>query len=448
MRKFLLLGVLLASSNFILTAQVNLGEHFGPEEEPGYEDPLCETGNYYGAFDVTGYDVGETVRDFTLFTAEGERFRLGEELGDGKPVVLINGNYTCWRFRDRIAELNSMANFFQGQAKFFIVYTLEAHPYIDVSPYSGVEWTGQRNFDDDILVRQPTTYGERLDVIEEMKANFGIVPQILVDEVCDQWWNNFGPAPNNAYVISPDGRVVFKHSWFNLYPNDMWCELGELLHMPNDYCNDAGLDGDFSVNFVQQGGGTIYGTPGETLTITTEIQNLSNTDNVQVNIEREEVYAPDDWETALCVDVCYNSSVSQAAVTIPPGGSQLFTFYFYTGAEESTGMGYVNFINNSNPENSQVLEFIAVTGVPTSVEDGPNSNWSLFPNPTNDLVQFKTSPVHAGSVYSVHTIEGRLIHSDQILATDQTIDLSSFPAGVYLFKLEDFPNEVKRLVKR
>jgi len=441
--------VILACFPFLaLTAQNNLDPHIGPGSQPSDHEVICEIPVHNGGFDDVGYAEGETVPDFTLYTPMGDRYRLGEVLEDGKPVVLVNGNYTCWRFRDQIASINAVANYYADQVKFFIIYTVEAHPYEDISPYSGTIWTGDRNFEDDILYNQPTTYGERLAVISDMRGEFGIVPEILVDGSCNHWWSNFGPAPNNAYIIDPTGVVVKQHAWTNAPPNDLWCDLGEYFEEPNEHCNDAGLNGDFSISFLQQGQNTTYGIPGETLTISTLIQNLSDTENVQIEIEREEVYAQEDWLTALCIDVCYSPGVSSATVTIPPGGSQEFIFYFYTGMNAGTGTASVSFQNVINPENSEHIEFTAITMGTTGIDASKASEWSVFPNPTADFVFLKTGDDSFGSMYSVFSVDGRIMETDQITSSQQQLDLSGFPAGIYFVQIDNSPGETRRIVKR
>jgi len=448
MKNYITTVILTISSFFVLTAQPDLEPHIGPVDEPELDDPICDIPLHLGTFEGVGFAEGESVPDFTLYTPEGERYRLQEELEEGLPIVLINGSYTCPRYRNKIGDINTLANYFADQIKFFIVYTVEAHPHEDISPYSGTVWTGEQNFTDGILYNQPTTYGERLSIISAMREDFGIIPDILVDGVCNHWWLSYGPAANNAYLISPSGVVVTQHVWFNMAPNDLWCDLADYLNESNDYCNDAGINGDFSISFLQQGQNTTYGIPGETLTISTLIQNLSDTENVQIEIEREEVYAQEDWLTALCIDVCYSPSVSSATVTIPPGGSQEFIFYFYTGMNEGIGTATVSFQNAINPENNEFIEFTAITMGTTGIDASKASEWSVFPNPTADFVFLKTGDDSFGSMYSVFSVDGRIMETDQITSSQQQLNLSGFPAGIYFVQIDNSPGETRRIVKR
>ena len=56
---------------------------------------------YYGEMlDMSnGYQVGDTVFDFTVYDFDGNPLNLYTELSGQKPVVLINGSVSCLRFR-------------------------------------------------------------------------------------------------------------------------------------------------------------------------------------------------------------------------------------------------------------------------------------------------------------------------------------------------------------
>lgn len=75
----------------------------------------------------------------------------------GKPVLLVGGNYTCPVYRRKIQDINDMCNFYGGQLQVYVVYGVEAHPVIDVSPYSGKVWTTSANQTEGVLFEQPKT---------------------------------------------------------------------------------------------------------------------------------------------------------------------------------------------------------------------------------------------------------------------------------------------------
>ena len=155
-------------------------------------------------------------------------------LQTGKPLLLIAGSYTCPIFRQKIATIESVASSFAGQINTYVVYVVEAHPNTpDVSPYSGTVWTTTENQTEGILYLQPTTYGEKKQIVTDLLAdvNFPMSVPILIDGPCNEWWLNFGPAPNNAYLIQPNGVVYAKHPWFNQNPDNMTNDINALLAM-------------------------------------------------------------------------------------------------------------------------------------------------------------------------------------------------------------------------
>jgi hypothetical protein len=115
--------------------------------------------------------------------------------------------------------------------RIYIVYGVEAHPNIDVSPYSGTVWTTSQNQTAGILYRQPTTYGGRKTVVQDMLNAMNIQPKVLIDGPCNNWWSNFGPAPNNAYLIHPKGTVFAKHGWYDKAPLNIQNDISSLLNV-------------------------------------------------------------------------------------------------------------------------------------------------------------------------------------------------------------------------
>jgi photosystem II stability/assembly factor-like uncharacterized protein len=62
---------------------------------------------------------------------------------------------------------------------------------------------------------------------------------------------------------------------------------------------------------------------------------------------------------------------------------------------------------------------------------------TLFPNPSDGLVTIHTSNTINGSIIHITDMKGRTILSKVIQQPDETIDLGSYPKGVYLFRICD-----------
>lgn len=342
---------------------------------------ICAVFPYTGSYDTTGYAVGDTVPDFTLYTVAGAPVTLSSVLQGGVPVLLVSASYTCPVFRGKIAELSRVDSLYQGQLKVYVVYTLEAHPIVDLSPYSGTVWTTAQNQQAGVLFRQPTTYGARKALIDSMVQAAYLRPEVLVDGPCNPWWQHFGPAPNNATLIQPDGRVFAKHDWFHRSPLNIYCDIDSLLGTSSGQCLSLGNIGQFT--FTLDRDSVVSGNAGDVLALHGLLTNTSTTDNVVLDMAKLAINVPPGWTTALCADICYPVTTTQTQLILAPGQVQPFTFYFYTDAIPAAGDVRVGFRNNPHPANNYRQGFYASTlpvGVAAPVR---GKGLQVFPQPSS-----------------------------------------------------------------
>ena len=76
-------------------------------------------------------------------------------------------------------------------------------------------------------VYQPQTYEARLELARKTVTEEGIEVPVLVDEIDNPIWCTYGPAPNIAYLIGTDGRIVEKQGWYN--PEKMEVAIADYL---------------------------------------------------------------------------------------------------------------------------------------------------------------------------------------------------------------------------
>mgnify|MGYP001161471428 FL=1 len=168
-------------------------------------------------FNDNAIQVGQQVADFTLYDIHGDSHNLEKTLLKGKATFIMTGSYTCPTFRIfAIKELNQLIKSYGNDLNFFVVYTVEGHPDIDPSPYSNRVWTTQQNFYDEILYRQPKTYGDRVTIVKELLLSRKINCPVLIDNPRNDFYYTYGEGPNRAYLISPTGVVQISQGWFNL----------------------------------------------------------------------------------------------------------------------------------------------------------------------------------------------------------------------------------------
>jgi hypothetical protein len=118
-------------------------------------------------------------------------------------------------YRDGVAETETLYKRYGKDIEFIIIYTLEAHPCGVSSPYSNKEWTMKASWDAaGNPLGQPQNYTERLTAASQCVKELGISPIVLVDGMDNAVWCAYGGAPNNAYLIGTNGKILAKHGWY------------------------------------------------------------------------------------------------------------------------------------------------------------------------------------------------------------------------------------------
>lgn len=415
-----------------LTAQPELLSHIGQQVAPQLSDEICDIPVYQGSMDQSGFQEDDLVPDFTLYMLNGDSLRLSDVLKEGKPVLLVGANYTCPVWRDKIEVLNAITDFYKDQIRVFVVYTVEAHPANDLSPYSGQIWTTSTNETDGILYPQPKTYGERLSIVTDMVSKIDIAPPILIDGPCNEWWSHFGPAPNNAYLVRPDGIVAAKHGWFHRAPENMWCDIDKLLGADSGMCTTYGSNGTFSFT-LDDGDSLAVGQPGDILAVHCTLQNLSSTENVNILVKKAKVQTPKSWLTALCADICYATDIEETEIVIPPAESQPFIFYFYTDMVPDSGFARVQFINTTNQQNRIGQRFFGMTQTTSALDPLLVAGPVIYPNPVQGHLTVQWPGLPAKHRWSITDMNGRLYLEGVVSEETEVIDTFGLFSGPFVW---------------
>lgn len=401
-------------------AQPTLLPFLGIGGLPSDTDPICTLPNQTPSITSCGRPEGEQAADFTLYDKDGNAFHLEDALLLGKPVLMISASYTCPVFRNKVAVINDVVSLYGNQLTTIIVYTPEAHPYLDISPYFGAVNTGQENMNAGILYEQPETYGERKAVLQDMLDSMQIAAPVYLDGPCNTWWNYYGPQPNNAYLIDTSGTIFRHHDWLHRNDDDIYCDIDSLLGLPTSCAQSFG--GSFTVQMVSND--TIWGDAGTTISGHATLANPT-TEDCLVRIVKLQVNMPGGWTSSLCADICYLPDVDTAIMVLPAGSTMDFYYYFYT---TSAGTGYtrVGFRNENDFSNNAQRNFWAVAEPANGIgEHAAGMSWSIAPNPVGDRF----------SILGDGAIDGALI-TDALgrpvtRVLGRSADLSWVPAGLY-----------------
>jgi len=170
-----------------------------------------------------GPKLGAKAPDFTLTTANGKDTIALSRLVGPKPVVLVFGNFTCGPFRSLYPEVEAVYERFKGKATFLMVYVREAHPT------NG--WAMESNVQAGVVVKQPTTLAERVEVCNQFCQKLKPVIPVVVDEIDDPVNTAYSGVPARLYVIDGKGIVAYKSGRgpFGFKPGEMQQALAMAL---------------------------------------------------------------------------------------------------------------------------------------------------------------------------------------------------------------------------
>ncbi len=134
--------------------------------------------------------VGMPAPDFDLASVDGGRVRLGEVLQE-RHAVLVFGAISSPVTATNLPELNRMWEYFSWRGvQFLFIYVKEPHPG-DVYPHHS-------------SMEQKTAVARELQQLEEIRF------PVLVDELDGSVHRAYGARPNPVFVVSRNGRLVYR----------------------------------------------------------------------------------------------------------------------------------------------------------------------------------------------------------------------------------------------
>jgi hypothetical protein len=88
------------------------------------------------------------------------------------------------------------------KVEFLVVYIREAHPEEG--------WVVTPNRDEGIVVNDPTSIEERVEVAASCAINLKIRMPVVVDELDDAIASAYGALPDRLYLVGTDGNVAYQ----------------------------------------------------------------------------------------------------------------------------------------------------------------------------------------------------------------------------------------------
>jgi len=107
-------------------------------------------------------------------------------------VVIETGSLTCPMYVKNINPFKKLQASYPDVV-FLVVYVREAHPGSRTNPHKSIE--------------------NKIALAKQTQADYGDDRETLVDDLAGSMHQAYGSFPNMAYVIDPDGRVVYRCDW-------------------------------------------------------------------------------------------------------------------------------------------------------------------------------------------------------------------------------------------
>ncbi len=194
-----------------ISAQIKLGKNIGLKHAPADADTIQQSLNVNHNGKEPGPKTGNAVPNFKLYGINNDSLDIALELKKGKPVLLINGSYTCHYFRHTLRFFDSIARY-NKDVRMFIIYTIEAHPSFPfVCPYTNEPTALKVNYLEKVDIKQHSTYADRKIAAKLMIEQMGTKIPVYLDGPLNPWLRTFGLMPNIAYLIGTDGKIKYKY---------------------------------------------------------------------------------------------------------------------------------------------------------------------------------------------------------------------------------------------
>jgi len=120
-------------------------------------------------------------------------------------------------------------------------------------------------------------------------------------------------------------------------------------------------------------------------------------------------------------------------------GDAYYVTYYFTRTNDG-GFLFLSTCYDYSTQNNErdiyILKTDAEGNLPTSIKDLTivASELFVYPNPGNDILQFRTAVQQFGGIFYLYDISGKQILAEQVNSSFTQINTSNLPSGTYIFK--------------
>ncbi len=135
--------------------------------------------------------AGTRIVDVSVLDLDGEERSLSALYSQG-PIVIEFGSISCPIFTSRLQAMDVLAEEYADHARFFVMYTREAHPGARFPPIEHVE--------------------QKIDHARALTKR-GARRSVLVDDVDGALHRRYGGFPNSILIVGTDGVITLRMEW-------------------------------------------------------------------------------------------------------------------------------------------------------------------------------------------------------------------------------------------
>jgi hypothetical protein len=139
---------------------------------------------------------GDLMPSFDLPTTVGGRFASDQFDGTGQPTLVVFGSLTCPITESAGEGLVRLHRRYGSSVRFVLVDVREAHPG-ESAP-------------------QPMDPVDKVRHAEQLAEHHQLPFEVAIDDIDGSLHRAVGTRPSSAYLVDPDGTIVFRAHWSNL----------------------------------------------------------------------------------------------------------------------------------------------------------------------------------------------------------------------------------------
>ncbi len=135
-------------------------------------------------------------------------------------------------------------------------------------------------------------------------------------------------------------------------------------------------------------------------------------------------------------------------------GNQIDTVYYVTDVDQKFDLPIMPSLDSISIDNGNIVPLMKINTLElegiTSVEELPESDLSIYPNPVSDVLHVNIRNLTGVAEISISDLQGRVIVSEEVILdgnSDIKLDLNNIPSGTYFLEINNASESLFKTVK-